>query len=108
MAGSGAGACGELGRGIMDGRLRVEDVVQTAHGGGAALEDIGDESQRDHGENELDHVRVEGHEFTQRDLPGHHLTAAEPEDQHERQADQCRKAGMNMLQALISFKLRVT
>ncbi len=57
------------------------------------MEDIGDESQRDHRENELDHVRVEGHEFTQRDLPGNHLAAAEPQDQHKRQADQGRQRG---------------
>ena len=40
--------------GIVDGRLGVQDVVQTAHGSGAALEDIGDEAQRDHGEDQAE------------------------------------------------------
>ncbi len=76
---------------VIDRRFGVQDVIEPAHGGGAALEDVGDETQRDHGEDQLDHVGIKSHEFAERDLPEDHLPAAEPQHQDEGHADQRRQ-----------------
>ena len=70
--------------GVVDRRLRVENVVQPAHGGGAALEDVGHESQRDHGENQLHHEGVKRHELAERDpVSNDHLPPCQSTAQNE-------------------------
>ncbi len=72
---------------MIDG-LGFEDEEEAAHGGGAALEDVGDEAERDHGEGQLSHVGVEGDEFAEGNLALDDLASAEPEHQNEGHANQ--------------------
>ena len=73
---------------VADLRLGIEDVVQPAHRSAAALEDIGHESQRDHGKDQARHERVKRDQFAERDPAQNHKPPALPEHEHKRQPDQ--------------------
>src|SRR5579872_1924 len=74
-------------------RLRIEDVVETTHGSGAALKDIGDPAEGDHGPDELREVSVERDERAERKAPAQEQIAAGPEHDQERNPDQRLKRG---------------
>ena len=88
--------------------LASQNVVQPAHGSRAALKNIGDEPERDHGEDQLDHVGVKGHEFAERNLLADHLPPPNHSTSTNVMPISAVSAGMNMLQVAISFRLRVT
>src|SRR5258708_31281167 len=73
---------------IIDIRLGGEDVIQPAHGSGAALKDISDPSQGDHGPDEQGEVTVEGNERAKGDLAAEKLMAALPKHDQKGRADE--------------------
>src|SRR5258708_12561040 len=73
------GGFGEFRVAIIDIRLSREDVIQPAHGSRAALKDICNPSQGDHGPDEHVEITVEGNERTQGNLPVKKSMAALPQ-----------------------------
>ena len=65
----------------------LEKLVDADDGGGAALEEVDDPADGDHGPGELDHVDVEGGEVADGDAVGDDLVAADEEGDHEREAE---------------------
>src|SRR6266403_4748947 len=92
FAGEG-GVWSDGGCAVVDLRLRAEDVIQAAHGGGAALENVGDPAESDHGPNEQAEIAIEGDQGAERNLAAKKLVAALPENNEERNADECLERG---------------
>ena len=80
-AGCGHASVGDLG-------LFGQHVLDAAHGRGAALEDVDDPAQRDDRPGELHHVGVEGHEAADRDAMQQDFAAADPQHDHDGDAEQ--------------------
>ena len=59
---------GDFREAVVDLRLGVQNVVQAAHGGGAALENVGDPAKGDHWPDEEIEVGKESQERTERNL----------------------------------------
>ena len=72
---------------VGDGGLLLEEFVDADDGGGAALEEVDDPADGDHGPGELHHVDVEGGELADGDAVGDDLVAADEEGDHEREAE---------------------
>src|SRR5579871_6785346 len=72
---------------VVDLRLRVQDVVEAASAGGAALENVGDPAERDHWPNEEAEIGIEGDQSAERNLTAQKLIAALPEHNEEGCAD---------------------
>src|ERR1700687_15726 len=81
------GVSGDGGVAVVDLRLRAEDVIQTCHGGGAALENVGDPAEGDHGPDQKAEIAIESDQGTEGDLAAKELMAALPEDNEEGGAD---------------------
>src|SRR6266478_5764328 len=67
FAGDG-GVRGDFREAVVDLRLRAKDVIQAAHGSGAALEDVGDPTERNHGPNENAEEGIESDQGAERNL----------------------------------------
>src|SRR6266851_9166016 len=78
---------------IIDIRFGGEDVIQPAHGSSAALKNICDPSQGDHGPDEHGEVAVEGNQRTQGNLAAEELMPALPQDNQKGGADERLKRG---------------
>src|ERR1700680_4145751 len=78
---------------VVDLRLCVEYVVEAAHGGGAALEDVGDPTESDHGPDEHIEVKEEREERTNGKLMAEYLMAAFPEKYQETETDESLERG---------------
>src|SRR5713226_3420112 len=78
----------DLHEAVVDLRLRAQDVIQAAHGGGAALENVGDPAEGDHGPDQKAEIAVERDQGTEGDLAAKKLMAALPEDDEEGSADE--------------------
>ena len=76
-----------IGRGVVDGRFGLEQLVNAHHGGGAALEQIHNPAHGDDGPDEHDHVGAEGHERAHRDAMGEDQVAAGQQCNHHRHAE---------------------
>src|SRR5581483_6149008 len=74
-------------------RLRIEDVVETTHGRGAALKDIGDPAEGDHGPDELREVSVERAERAEGEGAGQEQIGAGAEHNDGRNPEQRLKGG---------------
>src|SRR6266576_811632 len=73
---------------VIDIGLGGEDVIEPAHGSGAALKNVGDPSEGDHGPNEQSEVSVKGNQRAKRDLAAEELVAALPQHDQECRADE--------------------
>src|SRR5713226_7415310 len=78
----------DLHEAVVDLRLRAQDVIQAAHGGGAALENVGNPAEGDHGPDQKAEIAVERDQGTEGDLAAKKLMAALPEDDEEGSADE--------------------
>src|SRR6266849_6661720 len=65
-------------------RLRAKDVIQAAHRGGAALENVGYPTEGDHGPDQKAEIAIERDEGTEGDLAAKELMSALPENDEER------------------------
>src|SRR4029077_14205651 len=69
----------DLREAIVDLRLRLQNIVEPAHGGSSALENIGDPAEGDHRPSQNAQIGVKGNQSAQRNLPPQKLVAALPE-----------------------------
>ena len=80
--------CRGDGRGaVVDLRLCFENVIEAAHGSGAALKNVGDPTQRNHRPNENAEIAIKGDQCAERNSAGQHEMAALPENDKKRDAD---------------------
>src|SRR5438876_102649 len=78
---------------VIDIGLGGEDVIEPAHGSGAALKNVGDPSEGDHGPNELPQVSVESNQRAEGNLAAEKLVAALPQHDEKGCADKRLKRG---------------
>src|SRR6266849_10066021 len=71
---------------VVDLRLRAKDVIEAAHGSGAALENVGDPAEGDHGPHQEVEIRKEREEGADGELVAQDLMAALPEKDEKRSA----------------------
>ena len=72
---------------VGDGGLLLQQFVDADDGGGAALEEVDDPADGDHGPDELDHVDVEGGEVADGDAVRDDLMAADQQRDHQAEAE---------------------
>src|SRR5437899_2207394 len=73
---------------VIDIGLGGEDVIEPAHGSGAALKNICDPSESDHRPDEQGEVSVEGNQRAEGNLAAEKLMAALPQHDQEGRADE--------------------
>lgn len=85
---------GSGGSGGLDGGGRVEDFADALEAGGAALGEVDDPAEGDHGPDEHAHVGLEHDEGAERDFAGVETPAAGPHDEEEGEADEGLEQGV--------------
>src|SRR6266705_2104546 len=76
---------------VVDMGFGRQDEIQAAHGGRAALENISDPAERDHGPDEHGEVTIESNQGAERDLSAKELVAALPQQDEKTCARQRRE-----------------
>src|SRR5437879_6186931 len=73
---------------VVDLRLSPQNIIEPAHGGGAALENISHPAESNHGPDEQAEIAIERDQRAKRDLAPKKLVTTLPEHNEERKADQ--------------------